>query len=492
MKKDIRVGPSWRSVGLIVIGCTFVATLVARWNPLVLQLLQKWNGSIRANLRTATNVHRHLRQIDDRPTNEWKDLSRHSVGRDLTNIESLSDPKTVLQKPENQQRAVGDWRYPLNPATLQRPISILSFGNSQTWGAGLDDRHQAYPWMLGEPDGTVDNVAIRATGADYPSVCLQSMIPDAENKNYDVITLQYNLCYSDGFELLINTLRERYPDAIIIFIHLWFLTNVVYEEDSGKTTAQLGKDPEVKWSWANSGDHCKPPSVTVPLVEKAGGYVYKFPLPESPRVAIDNGWFQSDWHHISDVGHLIVTNDILNLLSQHQEDLFKPKKLGSFGLGDQCMSWFEDGGTGLGVEIDGVKIEEEATLLGPAQFSKKYAVEIDPVKGATIAFENNHPIPVPVGLSCLSKQEGRRYTVMRAKINNNDPVTIDPNYNSDTDPTSHLSVLHQIGFARPGKNYILLSTLEAREKPFSVTGIVLCGVCAETGKLGDWVVMHQS
>lgn len=62
---------------------------------------------------------------------------------------------------QNKHSAVGDWRYPLNPANLRRPLSILSVGNAQTWGTGLDDRHQAYLWMLSGQDGNVDNVAIK-------------------------------------------------------------------------------------------------------------------------------------------------------------------------------------------------------------------------------------------------------------------------------------------------------------------------------------------
>jgi hypothetical protein len=48
----------------------------------------------------------------------------------------------------------------------------LSFGSSHTWGAGLKDpSRQAYAFLLGEPGGHVINVALRATSADYPSVC---------------------------------------------------------------------------------------------------------------------------------------------------------------------------------------------------------------------------------------------------------------------------------------------------------------------------------
>ncbi len=58
------------------------------------------------------------------------------------------------------------------------PPNIVAFGGSQTWGAKLQNRFDAYPWLIGQsfPDH-VDNLATRATGADYPSVCLETMIP---------------------------------------------------------------------------------------------------------------------------------------------------------------------------------------------------------------------------------------------------------------------------------------------------------------------------
>jgi hypothetical protein len=81
--------------------------------------------------------------------------SHHDESRGLTSLLlQLPDPKSVVNKSEisgHAQRAVGEWKYPLNPETLERPLRILTFGASTTWGASLDNRHQAYPWLLGEP-----------------------------------------------------------------------------------------------------------------------------------------------------------------------------------------------------------------------------------------------------------------------------------------------------------------------------------------------------
>mmetsp|Transcript_15800 Transcript_15800/g.22581 ORF Transcript_15800/g.22581 Transcript_15800/m.22581 type:complete len:457 (-) Transcript_15800:486-1856(-) len=415
----------------------------------------------------------------------------HNRDADRGLLVELWDPKTVVEKKTNPYSEVGVWKYPLNPATLKRPMRILAFGASVTWGAALHDRHHAFPWLLGEPFlEHVDNLSMRATGADYPSICLESMIPDAETKEYDVILLEFNKASSNGFHLLIKRLRERFPDAVIILVHLWGLITVAVEKESGLGPTYVGLDPHRNWVWMDGDDTFNPNGnkeicdrdicdghVMEQLVKEAGGYVYKLPLPENPKIAIDEGWFASDWHHLSHTGHKVVTDGILEILSQHQGDIFKGKRLGSFGLGDQCFSWFMDGDVKL--EYDG-----EVKLLGPKENSEKWVVEIDPVNGGSLSFHSKFPFPVPVGLSYMSKREGSNYTVVEVTLNDN-AVSIDPNYNLFPRPFVHIAVLYQIGWAHPGKNRLTVRTVDHRGKPFRIVGVYLCGVCAETGNMGS-------
>jgi hypothetical protein len=86
--------------------------------------------------------------------------------------------QTVLWRGQQHLQIQKPWLLKLKrrklcgPETLKRRLLVLSFGSSHTWGAGLKDpSRQAYPFLLGEPGGHVINVALRATSADYPSVC---------------------------------------------------------------------------------------------------------------------------------------------------------------------------------------------------------------------------------------------------------------------------------------------------------------------------------
>eukprot|EP01083_Nonionella_stella_P048732 130112_1 len=62
-----------------------------------------------------------------------------------------------------------------------KKLRILTLGGYVTWGAGIDERTNAYPFLLAEDhDHIVTNVAIRATGSDYPAQCISSMLRKKE------------------------------------------------------------------------------------------------------------------------------------------------------------------------------------------------------------------------------------------------------------------------------------------------------------------------
>jgi hypothetical protein len=112
-------------------------------------------------------------------------------GRKLPLID-FSDPKEVHIKESESEVST----YKLN---------ILALGGSVTWGAHLQHRNESYPYVIqnlyeevlgNDVEVTVDNMAIRATGADYPSLCLQSMVeeanPDEPEKSYDLVSALSN------------------------------------------------------------------------------------------------------------------------------------------------------------------------------------------------------------------------------------------------------------------------------------------------------------
>jgi hypothetical protein len=129
----------------------------------------------------------------------------HNMNNHRRNLdEMINDPKTVELKPEPQvqlppAQMVDALEPPLPSSSEQNlaagpaPLSILSLGGSVTWGATLEDRTKAYPWMVGNAFGGahVDNLAFRATGADFPSLCIESLIEEAGSaeRSYDLVSV---------------------------------------------------------------------------------------------------------------------------------------------------------------------------------------------------------------------------------------------------------------------------------------------------------------
>ena len=301
------------------------------------------------------------------------------------------------------------WSYPMNPAKLLRPINILALGGSNTWGAEIRDRMDAYPFLIGAPftSGNVDNMAMRATGADYPSVCLETIVPDSGTKNYDVILLEFVINGVNGFPLLLKRLRARYPEAIIIYVQLWSMLTHARTMDLKKDARGTGKNIDLPYRWV---DPDRPGSFSIggdvkscerevcsdtemgALVTEAGGYLYKLPTGPSPKDSLLDGVFARDWHHLSERGHRIVADGILEILSQHQRDVFTEKPLGTFGLGDQCYAWFMSGNAEVG--YSGAKM----TIVRTKDNNEKNYLEFDRVNGGSIEFDCRFSVPVPIGL----------------------------------------------------------------------------------------------
>jgi hypothetical protein len=436
--------------------------------------------------------------------------SEEKAQRQLDNLNHFIDPTDVVLKsptntPEGHETPIGDlpWVLPLTGAQIPRPINILAFGGSVTWGATLEDRHLAYPWMLGTPYvDHVDNMAMRATGADYPSLCLESIIPDAANKNYDVILFDFVMNGTDGFPLLLKRLRERFPDAIIMYVHIWSLVNLAIDPATGENPRQANYDPSRNWQWTSEdtfnghggasndcGREICSSEEMERLVTDAGGYIWKMRLPETPLLAIDAGWFSDDWHHMSATGHRMIAQEMLDILSTVKHDVFKEKRIGSFGVGDQCYNWFQSGD--IDVQYSGAHANDllasNHANLGDPDF-KKVTLEFDPVAGGSITFNSKFDISVPVGLAYMSITDPADYQVVDVSVDGGAPVRVDPSINRSYMTSAHITVFSQVGLARPGENTIQITPVDQRKNPFRVIGIYLCGHCAATGEMGTGAV----
>ena len=116
--------------------------------------------------------------------------------------------------------------------------------HTDTWGLGLDDYHQAYPYLL-SPD--VHNVAVQTGGPSIGAVCAQTMIggTDETHGPYHVILLDFVRFAKQGLLVLAKRLRQRYPQAIILLLQRWTPQHIV---DNGNNNSTVTAS---EWAQAN-------------------------------------------------------------------------------------------------------------------------------------------------------------------------------------------------------------------------------------------------
>lgn len=424
---------------------------------------------------------------DPKSVSEKKEPIPIQIGIDNHNNNNYNPSETDTSKNDNSM-----WRYPMKEGSLPRPINLLALGGSNTLGVTLKSQYDAYPYLIASPFlDHVHNVAMVEMGATYASMCLQSILSSSKASNYDVILLEY--IQTEGFPTLLQRLRSRYPDAIIVYLHIWPLKPLVREKvtEQSQDWEWIIPNTEVddQHSAINTAFHPKMKSNIKHLVKNEGGYVYHLPLPSSPKVAMP--WFAKDWWYLSEEGHKVVANDLLRVLWHLRDDLFnKPKRVVDWlGMGDHCMTWFLDGGsalTSLHKSQTNIKRIPWSTKNGNESSSSNidvFVLEIEQTKGGIIKFENKFSFPISVVLAYLINTDDTAhapYSAVEVSIDDQDPVKIDPNH-FYTPPYSSKVKYARIGVAHPGQtSSMIFQTIYQRDLPFYAIGLFLTESLDET------------
>jgi hypothetical protein len=422
--------------------------------------------------------------------------------RQLTALSQYDDPQDVMYK-EEQSILFGH---------EQRPLQFLFLGGSNTYGARIDNHFDAYPYRLDLP-GYVDVAALNATGTWFYSLCLESLIerdfrgstrainlkPEdidstviLSEKNYDIIVLEFAVNGFENLELLIKRLRQRYPHAVIILFELWTLASMLAvsgEADKKNVFAKTLRDADptdLVWN-----DKCSEAGCGRAHAEKIasayGGFIYRLPRTfATPADAVASGWYTEDWNHLTSRGHRAVANRLSSYL-QRKEGLVRMsyrenKRFGDYGLGDQCYNWHHNGGN-VSPEVQHTGFELNHLDRNDASWKHVLSL-VEPI--GTIVIQSHFDIPVPLAMVYLTQSEGDSFPEIEVSVNNQPSARVDPNH---TDSRMKFKMLRhsQIGFAVPGTNVIQFrQTGTTPIDQFSISGIILCGVCVGNGNnLGE-------
>lgn len=357
----------------------------------------------------------------------------------------------------------------LDGKNLAKP-RVAAFGSSMTWGAGLEDRYDAYPYLVSRD---VNNYAMFSGGPNYPAVCTQSIIGD--DKMYDVILLEYWLKARQGLEALANRLRQRFPNALILFVKLWgpiHARRLPSETSSIKEeiTFEQWRDSKFKKIYpqvnsvlnelrADDGywyfpKHEEPDLMMGSLCQSIGGYNVRIPKKDTAKETVEFylPFFNRDGAQLSTQGHEFLANLTLatikvKLENQTTEDLVANSYHGHWGGGDSCKLWYTTGGFG-GQHHPSWKMNKFDSAHG------KFALEVRGPGWFTVnnEFEEDRTLY----LSFLATQPGN-YPVTTATIGEaGQPVNLNP-HNPLATNNAHNPRTIPIGKIPPGESKIYLT-----------------------------------
>jgi len=366
-------------------------------------------------------------------------------------------------------------------------LRIATFGTSITWGAKLDNRYDAYPYLLSQ---NVNNLAIRGCGSHYPNICLQSMI--GEDAIYDVIIIEYTYG-QEALVQLTRRVRQRFPEAVIIILRIWTPCLIGFK----KNEEEEEWESVMKWLKEKDFEPNSPEAIDVihqsskywefddefrdAFYDASRGintYLYEWKKTDSVKDMLFSNLnkFDSDWVHLSKYGHFFVAKDLRKLI-----ETVRPRvsnKLGSWGSGDKCYNWYTTGVCPL--EHDSRIVMEKYD-----EIHDKHALRI-PVVGGNITvinpFEEKRPIMLTYTATSPVNQMYPKVEVtvipksqagLKEQAHFHKAV-IDPVIRS-YDRQVHVLTSAIIGVADPGENYLNFITLSKRIAPFRLVAVSIIG-----------------
>jgi len=483
-------------------------------------------AEIDASVRNTENDNIYLELFGDgNSSSETKSSNIRNERRVLLG-NFFSDPKSIETKantlihPSRQNSLKLE---SLQTVTTTTPLKVLALGGSVTWGSCLKDRFRsAYPYLLSSDPNTVDNKAIRATGAKYSSLCIESMI-DSDVKSYDVILFEFHLNGEKGLGLLMERLRGRFPSAIFIVVKLYSSQTLMH--CNGVPLWRTNGSADCNWQWSYDvktamaerdmqtarhnafistasskrqllklNDSRTDPAVLEQMIKNVNAYIYNLPFPfETGRELIDTGWYTNDYLHLTELGHATIARGLLNMLSSIDSiktqsisplrlgtpapNYYSTEKLGAWGAGDQCYNWFASGDP-TGVVYTGAEVRP---LHPGLVVNTKNVMDVNEgLMGATLTIMSRYEDPAPLYIIYLgSNKRDYKFSIVQITLNMNikHSKQLDPNGYDETVLGNTESHFDFVGWVKQGANTISVRSISPGTEKFMILGLAVCSYC---------------
>eukprot|EP00548_Thalassiothrix_antarctica_P009101 CAMPEP_0194159718 /NCGR_PEP_ID=MMETSP0152-20130528/77993_1 /TAXON_ID=1049557 /ORGANISM="Thalassiothrix antarctica, Strain L6-D1" /LENGTH=465 /DNA_ID=CAMNT_0038869333 /DNA_START=563 /DNA_END=1960 /DNA_ORIENTATION=+ len=380
-------------------------------------------------------------------------------------------------------------------------LRMLSFGTSRTWGSGMNHpKTEAYPGLLNSR-----NEAIRASDSNYPAMCTYSMV--GEHDIVDVITIEYMPMSfwgtRDSILQLGRRLRQRFPDATIIFLNVWTPHQFFHKETNtglrqfvidntdmtgkvvlpeGALEEALQKTSNQDWEFYGFNEDWLEDAANDPLIN---GTVLSLAPPnmEDPMLAILSvaPLYLKDMSHFSKLGHVWTKNLISDFLQEQNKK--RSDRVNPWESTDQCLSWFETGQSLVGTnmhmnEFSPTKFGLEAYLSKPLNFlelinenSHPEFLYLSHMSTGPNAFYPDAIAEIYSNMTELELSKSMSFDDARKKTSSKHIFTC---YN-ETPPQLSVHVVshHYIGEVPPGRSFLTLKPNMKKPYPFRSVGIIL-------------------
>lgn len=365
-----------------------------------------------------------------------------------------------------------------------RSVRIVSFGSSSTWGAFLEKRgreKRSYPFRIIPSKAKVAPVAVRnvamkdGTGV-LEAACTQSIVGD---EIYDVITVEFQHTFDRSYEVLAQRLRQRFPEATIIFVQLWTPSQLTFTSPNDATQVNFTTwrhthapgialhSSSLSMSIFTSGPEnwsvARQPEVAEKrlrkTMERVGAGLVQLPWPSSNDFVFPQNlhsfltFFNEDTdessqhHYLSEEGHEIIASGLRKAISSEdvvtailKKDLERRNQIGSWGSGDKCNLWYYHGqfekvistGRRLGFAHSTTPMTSNAdgaTRAAAVDSNHKHALEFRRNEMGHLTVSNPFPEARFLYLTYMTsndEEDARVYPRTRVRLNGKPSVILDP------------------------------------------------------------------
>ena len=363
-------------------------------------------------------------------------------------------------------------------------LRILAFGTSRTHGVGVASPHKAFPSLLSR--NNTKNLAMKASGPHYSALCTQTMVGV---ELYDVILFEYNLMADDYIIILARRLRERFPQATMIFMLIWLPFQFLHvpsnkavlpliREKFGASASNTpapdllesileGTQPS-EWVFQEATDK---KNLITRVAAEVGGFVYHMPRPENSVEALKTHgrYYTSDMNHFTQAGHRFLQQELVKVL--HEVNAEPTSQLGKWKEMDVCHLWYETG------KVAGTHNAPTVSFL-----NGRFALEFPTPESY---METRNPFPgrsISVWIDFIAGSPAGQYPKSQILLSPSGPVEIDPRLRGKGE--LHVMKHAYVGMLEPSASRNLtVKVLDSKSSNhFRIVGVAYSTIHVEEGQ----------